>query len=267
MRPFGMGMSTSLAMDLPFFASHTPSAHTEAASSQGETRRRRRKVSDSRQAEMDEDMRLVARAKAQDQAAFRQLVQRYQQRCLAVALGMLRSRDDAADVVQDAFIKAYRNLDRFEGNSSFYTWLYRIVVNLCIDARRKVQRSRTDQLDETVPLDQERAASLDVSPWRPGAHPGSNAQDRELALQISRGLERLSENHRAILVLREVDGLSYEELAETLKISKGTVMSRLFHARQNMQRMLRAELGLREGQLPSGAMESEEGTPSEGKDG
>ena len=201
-------------------------------------------MSQQRQAQLDQDARLVERARGGDQAAFRQLVQRYQERAVAVALGIMRNRDDAQDVVQDAFIKAYRSLDRFEGQSSFYTWLYRIIVNLCIDLKRKHARSRTDPLDEGHAGREDDAAGSDVSPWRPGSHPLKNTEDRELAAQIHAALGRLTEAHRTILVLREVDGLSYEELATTLNISKGTVMSRLFHARHNMQRLLKMEVNV-----------------------
>jgi RNA polymerase sigma-70 factor (ECF subfamily) len=212
-------------------------------------------VSEQRQAELDQDRLLVERAKAGDNAAFSSLMARYQQRAYAVALGMLHSRDDALDAVQDAFIKVHKHLDKFQGQSSFYTWLYRIVVNLCIDARRKRIRSRTDQLDETMPENAERASELAASPVRPGAHPGQNAQDRQLGGHIQGALNKLSENHRAILVLREVEGLSYEELAQVLGISMGTVMSRLFHARHNMQKHLRPVLGIPEGHGPTGKLD------------
>ncbi|MBI5498404.1 MAG: sigma-70 family RNA polymerase sigma factor [Deltaproteobacteria bacterium] len=211
-------------------------------------RRRRARVSQARQAELDEDRLLVDRARQGDQAAFARLMDRYQQRALAVAVGMMRSRDDAMDVVQDAFIKAHRNLDRFQGQSSFYTWLYRIIVNLCIDARRKRARSRTDALPDGVPEDAERASELEVSPVRPGTHPLQNAQNKQLGQHIQAALAKLTPNHRTILLLREVEGMSYEELASVLNISIGTVMSRLFHARHNMQKHLRPVLGLKDGQ-------------------
>lgn len=217
--------------------------------------------SEQRQIQADEDRLLVDRARTGETAAFQQLMERYQQRAFAVAFGMLHSRDDALDVVQDAFIKVHRHLDRFQGQSSFYTWLYRIVVNLCIDARRKRTRSRTDQLDETLPEDADKASELDVSPVRPGVHPLKNVQARQLGVQIQTALDQLTENHRVILLLREVDGLSYEELADMLGISKGTVMSRLFHARQNMQKHLRPALGLNDGQGLGGPKEAAEESP------
>jgi RNA polymerase sigma-70 factor (ECF subfamily) len=202
--------------------------------------------------EQGADALLVERSRSGDTDAFAKLVDRYQQRVFWVARGMLGNDEDARDAAQEAFIRVYRSLERFDLRLKFYTWLYQIVVNLCIDARRKRARSRTDPIDETTHEDADHASTLDVSPWRPGTHPAQNAQNRELAGQIQKALDKLSDNHRRILVLREVDGLSYEELAELLGISKGTVMSRLFHARQNMQKMLRNELSLLPGELPDG---------------
>ncbi len=259
-------MSTSLELTdvLLSFPSVSSPEDNAGASRQGATaapggRKRTRTLSQARLAELEEDRQLVERARAGDTVAFSKLMERYQKRAYAVAIGMMHSRDDAMDVVQDAFIKVHRHLDRFQGQSSFYTWLYRIVVNLCIDARRKKARSRTDQLDETLPEDHARASELDVSPVRPGTNPGQNATDRQLGGHIQAALERLSENHRTILVLREVDGLSYDELAKILNISMGTVMSRLFHARQNMQKHLRPALGLKDGESPV----SRPGAPAE----
>jgi RNA polymerase sigma-70 factor (ECF subfamily) len=197
--------------------------------------------------EAEEDRALVDRARAGDKAAFTRLMEKYQTRVYAVAVGMLRSRDDALDVVQDAFVKVHAYLDRFQGQSSFYTWLYRITVNLCIDARRRHARSRTEPMEDSFQPDADRASELAVSPVRPGGQPLRDLANRELGQQISLALSRLTPNHRAILLLREVEGLSYEDLAQVLGISKGTVMSRLFHARQNMQKMLRPVLGLPDG--------------------
>lgn len=213
-------------------------------------------MSEERAAQLEEDRLLVDRARTGDTAAFSSLMERYQHRAYAVALGMVHSREDALDVVQDAFIKAHRHLDRFQGQSSFYTWLYRIVVNLCIDLRRRRARAKTDPLDETMAHDQDLAGELDVSPHRHTTQPLQNAQNNELGKHLQAALDGLSDNHRTILLLREVEGLSYEELAQVLGISKGTVMSRLFHARQNMQRLLRPALGLPDGTDLSGRRES-----------
>lgn len=183
-----------------------------------------------------DDRALVALAQAGDRGAFRTLFERYHRRAYALAFGVVRNQDDALDVVQDAFIKAHRHLDKFEGQASFYTWLYRIVMNLAIDHLRKHRRQRPVDLTDAA-LDD--AVSEDsLLPKIIGGNPGRALMDKEIRSRIEDALGGLSENHRAVLVMRELEGLSYEEMATTMGCSKGTIMSRLFHARKNMQRQL-----------------------------
>jgi len=177
----------------------------------------------------------VLAARKGDRDAFRTLFERHHRRAYALAFGVVRHQDDALDVVQDAFIKAHKYLDKFEGNSSFYTWLYRIVMNLAIDHLRKHRRIKPVELDETR-IEEGEGEGLVARIL--GANPGRALQDKEIRIRIDRALEELSENHRTVLVMRELEGLSYEEMAEAMECSKGTIMSRLFHARRNMQRRL-----------------------------
>lgn len=181
------------------------------------------------------DRELVAAAKAGDRQAFGKLVERYQRRVYSLTYGIVRQREDAWDVAQEAFVKAYRNLSRFEGNSAFYTWLYRIAYNLSIDTLREKARRETVDVQEGRVLEE----ALVKSGRKPHSNPDEMAARRELSTVLQRAMNKLSEKHRAIIVLREIEGLSYEEMAEVLGISKGTVMSRLFHARQNLQTLLR----------------------------
>jgi RNA polymerase sigma-70 factor (ECF subfamily) len=175
-----------------------------------------------------DDLTLVELARTGDRAAFRQLVERHQQRAFRLALGILRNRADAEDVCQEAFLRAYHGLGSFAADAQFFTWLYRIVVNLCIDQRRK-QRVVVGELDErTVAAPEE----------RPGFDPRRRLEDRRLGASIGDALERLSPAHRRVIVLREVEGLSYREIARAVGCSIGTVMSRLFHARRRMQHLL-----------------------------
>ena len=183
-----------------------------------------------------DDRDLVEAAKRGDREAFRTLFERYHRRAYALAFGVLRHQDDALDVVQDAFIKAHKYLDKFEGNSSFYTWLYRIVMNLAIDHLRKHRRVRPVELDEQK-LD-EGSADDGLLPQLLGGNPGRALMDKEIRQRIDQALGELSDNHRAVLIMRELEGLSYEEMAQTMGCSKGTIMSRLFHARKNMQKRL-----------------------------
>lgn len=173
-------------------------------------------------------------AKRGDREAFRTLFERYHRRAYALAVGVVRHQDDALDVVQDAFIKAHKYLDKFEGNSSFYTWLYRIVMNLAIDHIRKHRRVRPVELDEQRLED----GADGLLPALLGGNPGRALMDKEIRQRIDTALGELSENHRSVLVMRELEGLSYEEMAQAMGCSKGTIMSRLFHARKNMQRRL-----------------------------
>jgi RNA polymerase sigma-70 factor (ECF subfamily) len=193
-----------------------------------------------------DDHELVDSARRGDRDAFRTLFQRYHRRAYALALGVVRHDSDALDIVQDAFIKAHRYLDKFEGSSSFYTWLYRIVMNLAIDHLRKHKRNKPVELDEAA-LHDAPVADEALLARISGGNPGRALMDKQIRARIDAALDTLSENHRAVLVMRELDGFSYEEMASVMGCSKGTIMSRLFHARKNMQRQL-ADL------MPDGAV-------------
>jgi RNA polymerase sigma-70 factor (ECF subfamily) len=150
---------------------------------------------------------------------------------------MLKDRDEAMDISQEAFVKVYKYLDHFKGDSSFYTWLYRIVTNLAIDAkRRKAPEAENVEFDESVK--QEASEEPGMLSTRLGSNPQKAVMRRELMEKIQGALSQIPEKHRAILLLREVEGMSYEDLARTLNIRKGTVMSRLFHARKKVQKIL-----------------------------
>jgi len=188
------------------------------------------------------DGELVQRAREGDRDAFRQLVERYQRRIATLALGMLRNREDALDVVQETFTKAYQSLDRFKGDASFYTWTYRIAVNLCIDHQRREAKLPPASLE---PRQGGRAGERGEDPL--GALPDPSEQgdpyqrtrDAEIAQGLRRAISELTPEHRAVILLREVDGLSYEEISHVLECPKGTVMSRLHYARRQLQERLR----------------------------
>lgn len=194
-----------------------------------------------------DDLTLVKRVRSGDQRAFRTLVERYQRKIYSVALGMLKDKEEAMDVSQEAFVKVYRYLEHFKGDSSFYTWLYRITVNICIDVLRKRGPGRADhvEFDETVAQDLTEA-NIGALGSRLGTNPQKAALRKELAQKIQEALQEVPEKHRAILLLREIEGMSYEDLARTLEIPKGTVMSRLFHARAKVQKILSEYLELDE---------------------
>lgn len=171
-----------------------------------------------------EDLATIAAIRRGDRDAFALLVRRHQQRALAVALGILHDPEDARDACQDAFLRAYRGLDRFDGTAQFSTWLHRIVVNVCIDRLRRVT-PLTQPIEEleTLAGDDDPAHSLESS---------------RLGTQLRAALGQLADKQRTALMLRELQGLSYQEIAQAMRCSVGTVMSRLFYARRRMQALL-----------------------------
>ena len=187
-----------------------------------------------------DDRTLVKAAQTGDAQAFRALVERYQRRVVQLALAMTKDADEAMDIAQETFVRVHRYLPSFKGDSSFFTWTYRIAMNLCLDAQRR--KGRLERVDVKQGDEAEIEAAMDP-PSAALAGPQRQALNAELRDRIEEALASLSDNHRAILLLREVEGLSYEDLAKVLGIRKGTVMSRLFHARLKMQSKLREYLG------------------------
>lgn len=187
------------------------------------------------------DWDLVQQARRGDREAFRTLVERYQHKVTALATGMLRNRDDALDVVQDTFTKAYQSLDRFKGESSFYTWLYRITLNQCIDQQRRSARMPSAPLESAETPEE----SPTVNAARADAErddPLQRVHESEIGQRIRQAISELTPEHRAVILLREVEGLSYEEISRALECPKGTVMSRLHYARRQLQARLRGLL-------------------------
>ena len=186
-----------------------------------------------------DDKTLVARVQEGDQRAFRILFDRYNRRAYAVAFGVVKNPQDAMDVVQDGFVKVHRHIGKFHGSSSFYTWLYRIIMNLAIDHVRRRKNAKGVEYDDRVGREaDEIAGDGTLLPRILDANPSKTVIRRELLSKIQEALDGLPEYHRAVIVLREVEGLSYEEMSQVLDVPKGTIMSRLFHARKKMQAAL-----------------------------
>jgi len=177
------------------------------------------------------DADLIRDAQANDHAAFETLVRRYSERAFRAAYRVVRDQQAAEEVLQEALIKAYRALPRFEARSSFYTWLYRITVNLALDWRRRSKREPTVEWDDAIAheVDPRGLVAATVS-----VDPEVEMRRHEIRDLVSAGIQTLPDGQREVLLLREVDGLSYEEIAESMQISKGTVMSRLHYARKKM---------------------------------
>ena len=186
----------------------------------------------------DED--LVRGSLAGDEGAFRDLMERYKRRAYGVARGIVGDPDEAQDVVQDAFVKAYYRLKDFRFGSNFFTWFYRLLVNQAIDRWRKTSRSPTVPFDEAWVSGETSDPEAMVYPKTPE----ELAENRQLSEGLTRTIAALPEYHRTVILLREVEGLSYEEIAGILDCSVGTVMSRLHYARAKLKEALK---GFREG--------------------
>ncbi|MFO0938602.1 MAG: sigma-70 family RNA polymerase sigma factor [Gemmataceae bacterium] len=187
-----------------------------------------------------DDRRLIAACQAGRTDEFGELVRRYQDRLYHSVLRMLDSPDDAADVVQDSFINAYQSLNSFKGDSEFFTWLFRIAFNAAISFRRKKRA--------TVSLDGNRAGEPIPHPAdeSSGSQPDERLQKFEDEVILQRALNRLSEDHRSAIVLKDIEGMKYEEMAEVLGIAVGTVRSRLNRARLELRQLLMENESLRD---------------------
>lgn len=186
----------------------------------------------------NEDREAIARAVAGDREAFGFLVQKYEARILSVLVGMLRDPEAAREVAQEVFLKAFRSIGDFKGDASFYTWAYRIAINLAIDRQRSEQRRPLSQVvrpgagreGESEPDLVERQQDM-----HPSADPFEATKDGELRDRVQQAIAGLTPDHRAVILLREAEGLSYDEISRVLQCSKGTVMSRLHYARKKLQ--------------------------------
>jgi len=185
--------------------------------------------------EPPDEMALVKRAKQGDLTAYDELVRRYQERIYATVYHMTANHEDANDLAQDAFIKAFQALKSFKGGSSFYTWVYRIAVNKTINflkQRKNKAQMSLDDLDFNAEHDPDLVALIsDKTPRR-------EASLAELQEKLNAAMQKLSEPHRLVVTLHDVQGMSHEEIAEIMGCNIGTVRSRLFYARQQLQAYL-----------------------------
>jgi RNA polymerase sigma-70 factor (ECF subfamily) len=180
---------------------------------------------------------LIARSQRGDPAAFNELVTRYRQRAFAMIYQMIRHEEDAWDLAQDAFLKAWKSIHHFRGQSQFFTWLYRILMNVTIDWVRRKQVQGEAEFDDSVGLQNIEPAS--VTTPRGERAPADRLSDKEIRARIDAAIQRLTPDHREVIILREIEGLDYQEIADRVGIPLGSVMSRLFYARKKLQTMLR----------------------------
>ncbi len=190
----------------------------------------------------EEELRTVESVLGGDVNAFETLVLSYEKNVYNLALRMVKNSEDASDMAQEAFIRAYNSLASFRGESKFSVWLYRIVSNVCLDFLRS--RSRHPTVSLSVENDEGEETELDIPDE--SQSPEALLERRLTRDSVRRGLDALSEEYRQILLLREIQGLSYDEIAETLSMELGTVKSRIFRARKKLCDFL-----LRDGNIPA----------------
>jgi RNA polymerase sigma-70 factor (ECF subfamily) len=177
-----------------------------------------------------DEIELISRCQKGDQEALKEIFNQYNKKVYRIAYGVVRQREEALDIVQEVFIKLYRSITNFRGKSKFYTYLYRMAVNTAIDHARKMGKSPVSSLDE-------------MEGFQPSAgdekRPDNILLRKEFGEKMKEALEKLPSDQRMALIFREVEGLSYQEMAEAMGCSFGTVMSRLHYARKRLQELLR----------------------------
>jgi RNA polymerase sigma-70 factor (ECF subfamily) len=178
-----------------------------------------------------DETELIQRARRGDKAAFGVLVERYQHRVARVAMAVVHNQDDALELAQETFVRAYENLAKFESRSSLSTWLYRIAANLAIDFRRREGR-------HPMLRGEEGEVELNRIPSERGDSFVDTTR-KELNNRLNEALKELTPEHRAVILLREVEGLSYDEIGDVLQCPRGTVMSRLHYARNRLRAILK----------------------------
>ena len=180
------------------------------------------------------DEKLVRLAQRGDMLAFEELVARHRDKIYARAFSMVRNEEDAVDLSQEAWVKAWQRLKQFQGESSFVTWMTRIVINLCLDHLRKVKRHRA----ESIELMEEESGGVERQMPVVQINPTEGLERGEIRQRIDKAMGQLSYEHRTVLILHEFEQLEYKEIAKRMQCSIGTVMSRLFYARRRMANLL-----------------------------
>lgn len=183
----------------------------------------------------DPDKDLVARAQKGETAAFDELVVKYSPKLYGLIYHMTSNREDTNDLLQDVFAKAYRSIKRFKGKSSFYTWIYAIATNMTLNFLKKRNRRRgmsLDDMDSAIERDEEFIEITSTS------DPVRETYLGELQLKLNEAMQTLSDNHRAVVIMYDIQGVPHTEIAKILKVSEGTVRSRLFYAHRQLQTQL-----------------------------
>ena len=182
----------------------------------------------------DGEQGLVERLKAGETKAFRELVERYKKQAYYVAYDLMGTHEDAEDISQEAFIKVYRSIGSFRGEAQFSTWLYRIVVNLCISEKRKKSSKDMEYFGDTIPEEAHHAQDID-----PSDHPEKALQSQKIQEHIREALDKLPSQQKTVFVLRFYQDLSLKEIGRVMKLSEGTVKSHLFRTLRKLREYLK----------------------------
>ena len=181
-----------------------------------------------------DDAKLGKAAQRGDTGAFEELVVRHRDKIYARALSMMRNEDEAIDLSQEAWVKGWQRLKQFQGESSFSTWMTRIIINLCLDQLRRQKRQRT----ESIEVMDEESGGVERHMPVVTVNPTAGLERQELRKRIDQAMGQLSYEHRTVLVLHEFEEMEYKQIAKTMNCSIGTVMSRLFYARRKLAALL-----------------------------
>ncbi|WP_243109359.1 RNA polymerase sigma factor [Anaerophilus nitritogenes] len=169
--------------------------------------------------------------------SFENLIKNYQKLAFNIAYRMLGNIEDAKDATQDAFLKAYKNIDQFKEESTFSTWLYKIVTNTCLDVLRKKKKIKIYSYDQNIETEKGKVLREIADEENT---PEKIVEKNEIQKHMQQAIDSLSEHHRSVIILRDIQGFSYEEIAKILNCSKGTVKSRINRARQALKKIIKS---------------------------
>ncbi|NLY43522.1 MAG: sigma-70 family RNA polymerase sigma factor [Clostridiaceae bacterium] len=184
---------------------------------------------------MSHEKLLIQKCKNGDVEAFEQLIESYQKKVFGIAFRMLGNTEDASDVAQEVFLKVFKSITNFKEESSLSTWIYRIATNVCLDEIRKRKKATVVSINSTIQLED---GEIDMQVEDQGPHPDEIVERKELENEVKKAIERLNNEHKIVIILRDIQGLSYDEIADILQCSLGTVKSRINRARNSLKNIL-----------------------------
>ncbi len=190
---------------------------------------------------MDNELNLIIKAQGGDVIAFEELIESYQKTIFSIAYRIAGNPDDAADMTQEVLVKFFKNLNKFKGNSKFSTWLYRVATNTCLDERKRTIRHMNYSLDQEIETDEGAFAGelADTSPT-----PEESAERHAIKGAINLAISKLKDEHKKVIILRDIQGFSYDEIAKIMHCSTGTVKSRINRARLQLKKILSENMEL-----------------------